>query len=174
MSQVMENICSRRSIRAFTDQEISREALDTLVKAAMYAPSGMGRQSRQITVVSNREKIAELAACIREELDSENYPDYDMYRPTALIMLSDETENPNGLADCACSLENIFLAATDLGIGSVWINQLKRICEAPNVRAMLDRLEIPAGHTVWGMAALGYAAETPKEKEHRCAVRYIS
>lgn len=170
MSEVMENICSRRSIRAFTDQEIAREDLDTLVKAAMYAPSGMGRQSRQITVVQNPEKIAALAACIRSELGRDGY---DLYRPNALIMLSDETENTNGLADCACSLENIFLAAADLGIGSVWINQLKEICRVPEVRKVLNDLQIPADHTVWGMAALGYAAEEPKEKKHQCAVQYV-
>lgn len=170
MSKVMDNICSRRSYRAFTDAPISRADLDVMVKAALYAPSGMNLQSRQITVVENKEKITRLAAIMKEELQREGY---DMYCPTALIMLSDETSNTNGLADCACALENIFLAAEDLGIGSVWINQLKLICDAPAVRAMLDELQIPKSHTVWGMAALGYAASAPKAKEIRGVVKYV-
>lgn len=170
MSQVLDNICSRRSRRSFTDAIILRENLDLMVKAALHAPSGMGRQSRQITVIENREKIDRLAALVAETLGRE---DYDMYRPAALIMLSDETENPNGLADCACALENIFLTAEDLGIASVWINQLKTICEVPAVRAMLEELQIPADHTVWGMAALGYSEEVPKEKEIKGVVKYV-
>ncbi|MBR5473966.1 MAG: nitroreductase family protein [Lachnospiraceae bacterium] len=170
MSHVFENICARRSRRSFTDQVISAEHMDLLVQAALHAPSGMNMQSRQITVVRNREKIDRLATLIREELNREGY---DMYRPTALIMLSDETANTNGLADCACALQNIFLEAEDLGIASVWINQLKMICDAPKVREMLDELQIPANHTVWGMAALGYSEDVPKARVIKGVVKYV-
>ena len=60
--------------------------------------------------------------------------------------------------DNACALENAFLAAHSHGVGSVWINQMLEICDAPAIRALLDELGVPAGHTVYGMAALGYAA----------------
>lgn len=59
------------------------------------------------------------------------------------------------------ALENIFLAAHALGIGSVWINQLNGICDEPAVRAVLTKLKIPENHIVWGMAALGYAEAKP-------------
>ncbi len=170
MSHVFDNMCKRRSRRSFLDTPVSMENLEMLVLAAQHAPSGMNRQSRQITVVTNREKIDRLAAIMEKALGR---PGYDMYRPTALIMLSDETENTNGLADCSCSLQNIFLEATDLGIASVWINQLKLICDVPSVREMLDELQIPANHTVWGMAALGYSDEEPKARELRSAVKYV-
>ena len=45
--------------------------------------------------------------------------------------------------DCACALENIFLAAKSLGIGSCWINQLGQTCDDPDVRAFLTKLGVP-------------------------------
>lgn len=45
--------------------------------------------------------------------------------------------------DCACALQNIFLAAKSLGIGSCWINQLGQTCDDPDVRAFLTGLGIP-------------------------------
>ena len=48
---VLDNILTRRSCRAYTDRPVSKEDLDTILKAAIYAPSGMSRQSWQFTVI---------------------------------------------------------------------------------------------------------------------------
>lgn len=53
------------------------------------------------------------------------------------------------------------------GIGSVWINQLRTLCDDPEVRALLDEFEIPSDHVVYGMAALGYPADAPKKEIHK-------
>ncbi|MDO4295460.1 MAG: nitroreductase family protein, partial [bacterium] len=90
---VMEQILKRRSVRAFTDQAIDREILEECAKAAIYAPSGMGRQTWQFTVVTEPKQIAQLAAAVAEELQR---PDYDMYRPTALIIPSNDKESRFG------------------------------------------------------------------------------
>ena len=124
MNETLQTIFTRRSIRSFTDQPISKEHLDLLVQAALCAPSGMGLQTWQFTVVSSREKIDRLAQVIGKTLNRENY---DMYRPAALIIPSNEKESRFGKEDDACAMENIFLAAHSLGIGSVWINQLQGI-----------------------------------------------
>ena len=65
------------------------------------------------------------------------------------------TSNPHGMEDNACALENIFLAAHSFCIGSVWINQLRDICEEEEVRDILTDWGIPENHQVFGMAALG-------------------
>ena len=68
--------------------------------------------------------------------------------------------------DCACAMQNIFLAAKSLGIGSCWINQLGQTYDDPEVRAFLTKLSIPENHRVYGCAALGYAAAAPvKERQ---------
>lgn len=161
MSEVMKNIKSRRSCRAFTDCEITKEALDQILEAGIYAPSGKNRQSWRFTVLRNRENIQKLAKTISGILDwGEKYNFYD---PKVFVLVSNERDNRNGEADCAVALENMFLAAEDLGIGSCWINQLRGICDEPEIRELLDSYGIPANHLVWGCAALGYAAKPAKE-----------
>ena len=161
MNETLQTIFTRRSIRSFTDQPISKEHLDLLVQAALCAPSGMGLQTWQFTVVSSREKIDRLAQVIGKTLNRENY---DMYRPAALIIPSNEADSPYGREDNACALENIFLAAWSFGVGSVWINQLQNICDDAEIRRELTALGIPENHIVYGMAALGYPDDVKAEK----------
>lgn len=161
MNTVMENLLTRRSIRAFEDREIPGQELDAILKAAQYAPSAMNRQTWQFTVLRSRAKIQELAAAIGEALDRENYT---MYEPQVIIITSNLRDARFGIDDNACALENIFLAAHSFGIGSVWINQLRDACDDPKVREMLRGFGIPDDHMAYGIAALGYAAPAP-EKE---------
>ena len=155
MNAVMENLLTRRSIRAFEEKPIPMDELDQILKAAKYAPSGMGRQTWQFTAIVNQEKIQQLAAVIAKELDRDNY---DMYLPQVLIIPSNEADSRFGKEDNACALENIFLAAWSFGIGSVGLNQLQDICDRPAVRGLLSQWGIPENHVVYGMAALGYPA----------------
>lgn len=171
-NEVLNNILTRRSTRAFKEEQIKDEELEMILKAGIYAPSGMNRQSWQFTVVQNKEKLKELAKVIREELGRDE--GYNFYAPPTLIMLSNDRDNTNGLADCACALENIFLMANSLGIGSCWINQLKTICDNEKVRKLLNELGIPQNHIVWGMAAIGYIEkETPVHERRDGIIKYV-
>lgn len=170
MNQTMETILSRRSIRKFQNKPIPEEDIRQIVDAALHAPSAMGRQTWKFTVVMNREKIRELAEVMGKVLGRENY---DMYRPEVLIIPSNLETAPFGRDDNACALENIFLAAHSLGIGSVWINQLQNICHEPEIRSALRELQIPDDHVVYGMAALGYADEVPAPKDRIGQTAYI-
>jgi nitroreductase len=173
MNPVLENIYTRRSIRSFTEEKINKEDLDLILKAAISAPSGMNKQSFRFTVIRNKEKMSELAREIAVELERD-VEKYNFFLPDVLILVSDDRENSNGLADCACAQENIFLSAHSLGIGSVWINQLKLICDKPKIRALLDEYEIPESHIVWGMAALGYPKDNILvDKERKAVIHYI-
>lgn len=163
MNEVYETILSRRSIRAFKEQKISKEDLMTIAKAGVHAPSGMNRQSWKFTIIQQQDKIQTLAKVVAKVLEKGN--SYNFYQPDALILVSNDRENSNGLADSACALENMFLMAHSMGIGSVWINQLKTICDEPEIRELLDSYEIPSNHIVYGIAALGYAKEEGKPKE---------
>lgn len=157
MNEILNNMLTRRSIRAFKEEQIKDEELEAILKAGIYAPSGMNRQSWQFTVVQNKEKIEQLAKVVREELGRDE--GYNFYGPPTLIMLSNEKDNTNGLADCSCALENIFLMANALGIGSCWINQLKTICDNEKVRKVLNDFGVLENHIVWGMASIGYPAQ---------------
>ena len=171
MNSVIENILTRRSVRAFSEKEISREDLETLVKCALYAPSAKNLQTWKFTVLTQKKDIEALSALIGKVLGREGY---DMYKPAALIIPSNTADSPFGRDDNACALENIFLAAHSLGIGSVWINQLNGICDDSEIRKLLTSFEIPENHIVFGMAALGYSAETEGRKVEKIGqVKFI-
>lgn len=154
MNETMNTILTRRSTRDFSDKAVSREELELLIKAAVHAPTAMNRQTFRFTVLTRREDIDELAQAIGKTLGREGY---DMYKPAALIIPSNDRDSLYGRDDNACALENIFLAAQSLGIGSVWINQLHGICDEPEIRKLLTKYEIPENHVVYGMAALGHS-----------------
>ncbi len=161
MNQVMNNLLTRRSIRAFNNAPIPEEELKQILQAAIYAPSGMNRQTWQFTALISREKIQDLAKIIEKVA---NRPGYNFYNPAVLVIASNERESLWGKEDNACALENIFLAAHSFGIGSVWINQLQGICDHQEVRAYLKALGIPKHHIVYGVAALGYAEKEVEQE----------
>jgi nitroreductase len=61
----------------------------------------------------------------------------------------------NAMADCALALENIFLAAQSLGLGSCYINQLHWLRNDTALRDFLFELGIPREHTICSAAAIG-------------------
>lgn len=152
-NETVNTILTRRSIRKFSQKPLSKDILETLAECGLYAPSAMGLQTWKFTVVTDPKRITELSDAVKQVLDR---PEYDMYCPAALIIPSNDKESPYGKEDDACALENIFLAARSLGVGSVWINQLQNICDRPEIRRVLNALEIPENHVVYGLAALGY------------------
>lgn len=171
MNSIIDNILTRRSVRAFAEKQIAREELELLVKCALYAPSARNLQTWKFTVLTERKDIDALAEVIGRILNREGY---DMYKPAALIIPSNSADSPYGRDDNACALENIFLAAHSMGIGSVWINQLNGICGEPEVRKLLASFEIPSDHIVFGMAALGYPKETEAKKTEKIGqVKFI-
>ena len=93
MNETLKTILTRRSTRKFLHKPIPAEDLDLIVQAALHAPSGMGKQTWQFTVVKNRDKIQKLAAVIGEVLGREGY---DMYAPEVLVIPSNEKESRFG------------------------------------------------------------------------------
>lgn len=165
MNDLIKLIKTRRSIRSFSDKPISDEYLAEIVETAVYAPSARNSQKWLFTVVTKREDIQKLAKAVGRCLDRGD--EYDFYDPTSIIITTYERDYRFGPVDCACAIENMFLAAHSLGIGSVWINQLIDSCDDPEVRTILDSFGIPADHVAGGMVALGYANSEPRQIEKK-------
>ena len=164
MNETMNTILTRRSIRKFSKKQVPDEVLKDLVEAAMHAPSGMFRKTWKFTVVTNNGIIERLASTIATVLGRDGY---DMYKPTAIIIPSNQKDSTWGMEDNACALQNIFLSAWSYGVGSVWINQLRNICDEPEIRRILNEMEIPENHVVYGLAALGYPDASYPLPEYR-------
>ena len=163
MNETIKSILSRRSTRAFSEKEVNKDDVKLLLDCALAAPSGMNQQTWKFTAVVNQEKILKLASAVAKALGRDN--GYNMYAPKVLIITSNEKESRFREVDNACAMENIYLAATSLGLGCVWINQLKDCYDDEGVRKILRDFGIPENHGVYGCAAIGFPASEPKQKE---------
>ena len=153
MNEAVNNILSRRSIRSFNDKKISKTDLEIILQCAVNAPSARNTQNWKFTVIQNKTVLDGLIKAMRVEL---NRADYGFYGATVMILASSANDYRFAKEDCACALENIFLAANALKIGSVWINQLNDLCSKESVRNILTDVKIPQNHNIFGSAALGY------------------
>ncbi|QAT48939.1 nitroreductase family protein [Caproiciproducens sp. NJN-50] len=171
-NEVLDAIHSRRSTRSFTGEQIGTEQLETLLDAAVWAPSGGNNQSWLFTAVQDREALLRLNELVREGFrhwaPDDSYPgklaaktasqkeSYNFYyhAPTVIIA-SNKPDYENAMADCSLGLENIFLAAQSMGLGSCYLNQLHWLRDDPGVRIYLFELGIPKEHTICSAAAIG-------------------
>lgn len=165
MNEVMQTILARRSTRAFTGDQITREEMDALLKAAVWAPSGMGKQLWYFVGIRNAEKTKELARAVAEA--DNRGPEYDFYGAPATIIVAYKADEVHAFLDGSAAIENILLAATSLGLGSCWINQLRNVCEEPSVRALLTSYGVPKDYAVIGSVALGHIAKPTPAKPRR-------
>lgn len=159
MNETLNTIYNRTSCRSFQETAIPTEIIQTIVEAGLQAPSGRNLQVCHITVITNQDMIKRLTAAINQELNRDNNSSC-FYHAHTIVIVSGSRDSSHLNYDGSCILQNIFLAATSLGIGSCWINQLKGIEDVPSIRAILTKCHIPSSHLVVGCASLGY----PKEK----------
>lgn len=186
MNEVIKNMLTRRSIRTYKNEQISDEQLNTLLDAAKYAPSGGNSQTWRFTVVQNKEKLEQLNSLVRESFrhlvvdektyrskksdkiaaEKDNYKFY--YNAPTLIIVSNDKDYSNCMADSALALENILLAAHSMGLGACFINQLTWFCDDRNLRKTLTDIGIPENHVVCGSAVIGYnSGNIPKAAPRR-------
>lgn len=167
MSELLNKMKSRRSIRKFKPDEIPGEILEQIIEAGTYAASGMGRQSAIIIAVTNREmrdKIAE-ANCKIGGWEKGFDPFYGA--PVILIVLA-KKDLPNHVYDGSLVMGNLMLAAHELGIGSCWIHRAKQEFETPQGKALLKKLGIEEEYEGIGHCALGYVdGEYPKAAKRK-------
>ncbi len=172
MNEVIKNIKSRRSVRKFADKKIDDNILNEIITAGLYAPSAMNTQQWQLTVVKNKKMLEKLQKAIAAALDRPDY--HRFYNAPVFIIVTVPEDYRHGAVDTACVLQNIFLAAHSLGVGSVWINQLRDCCNNAEVRAVMTEAGIPENHVCFGCAAIGYAdCELPSARDNKGVVKII-
>ena len=150
---ILDAIFKRRSIRKYTDQPVESEKLDLLLQAAMAAPSAMNCKPLEFVVVTDPEKLAQF----RKRLIFGN-----RNAPTAIVVCGNPGLSTNPAArlfwvqDCSAAAENILIAATGLGLGTVWIGVHP---VADFVRVVRDIAGLPKHVTPLCVIYVGYPAE---------------
>lgn len=169
MSDLLEKIKTRRSIRKFKPDMVPQDILDQIIEAGTYAATSRGKQSPIIIQVTNREMRDKLAAANGRIGGYEKGVDPFYGAPAILIVLA-KKEVVNRVYDGSLVMGNLMLAAHELGIGSCWIHRAKEEFESEEGKALLKSLGIEEEYEGIGHCALGYVdgeyPAAPQRKEN--------
>ena len=170
----MEAIMTRRSTRRMKDELPPKEMIEKVIEAGRAAPSGSNSQTTHLIVITKKEILAELAAIVqdafaamdirpdayvslRHSVNAAKKGNYVFhYGAPVLIVTANKKGYGNAIADSACALENMMIAANALDLGSCWINQLHWLDENDNVRTFMESLGLEQDETITGGLILGY------------------
>ena len=167
----LDVIMTRTSIRNFTGDPVSKEQLETILKAGMAAPTAMNGQPWRFVVVTDKDRIAELFG---------GGPRSGMFTTAGAVIVvcgqttmmrkpfgqpdGPETEMPNMFwyEDCSAAAENILLAAHALGLGAVWTAGYPA---QERIAPLAAALGLPANVVPLCIIPLGVPAENPEPKD---------
>ncbi|MGH0054273.1 MAG: nitroreductase family protein [Sphaerochaetaceae bacterium] len=147
MNTIIEHILNRRSVRSFTDEQIKKEDLDLILKAAILAPNGMNQEPWHFTAIQDAKTLRKLDELVVGKEDS------FFYNAPTLILVSIEIGNASEKENTACAMTNMMQAAHALGLGSVWCNKINH---NPQLGTQLSAFGVPEGYKVTGTLAVGY------------------
>lgn len=150
--EALDAIMGRRSIRRYTDDPVTDEQVDTVVRAAMAAPSAGNQQPWRFIVLRQRDSLDAAAATTpygRMLLDA----------AFALVVCGDTRELKHAVMwqqDCSAAVQNALLAAHAIGLGGVWLGFWPKM---ERVTPLKELLGMPEGVEPLAVLAFGYPAE---------------
>lgn len=148
----LDAIMTRRSVRTFTPEPVSASDTDTILRAAMAAPSAFNQQRWRFVVIRDTERLAQLS-------EATPYAG-PLAGAAAGIVVCGETadERTPGywIVECSAATENALLAASALGLGAVWLGVAMYDDRISKVR---DILGLPDHVAPLAMIALGHPAD---------------
>ena len=106
---------ARRSIRKYTNETVSDEALDLILKAGLMAPSGKGLAPWSFIVIRDKETLHALVGCRKGGAKMFETAD------CAIAVLGNTDVADTWIEDCSAALSYMHLMASSLGLGSVWL-----------------------------------------------------
>lgn len=175
MNETISLLLKRRSIRKYLSEPIDRADLDTILQTGLYAPTGRNLQYPRFLVMQDKAMIDELNAIIIREfakweikegqyqnkiimIARENPHHHFFYHaPTVIHVVAPKTHG-NSMADSACALENMQIAAIALGLGSCWMNMPHWLTDNRALRDFMEPLGLRSDEDIFGGLAVGRPA----------------
>lgn len=159
---VLHNILQRKSVRAYTDRAVNHEQLDTLIRAAMAAPTGRDMRPWHFIVLEGRHQLSPLA----EQLP---YAKMLAEAQAAVVVcgdmsVTDKEGNPsrNWTFDCSAATENLLLQAEAMGLGAVWTGVYPY---DERIEAVKQALHLPDHLIPLNVIPIGYPKGDPQPKD---------
>ena len=171
MNETLKTISERYSCRDFADTPLTTEQVDTIISAALAAPSAMNSQPWKVIVVTDKTLIDDLDAAGVEVLaansDQSAYERVKsrggkmLYNAPCMVMIVIK-ETPFSRIDCGILTQNVALAAHSLGLGNVICAMAGTGLTGPRAEELKKRLEFPEGFE-FGITVLIGTASSGKE-----------
>ena len=167
----LDVIMSRTSIRSFTGDPVSKEQLETILKAGMAAPTAMNGQPWRFVVVTDKDKIAGVfGSGFRGEMFTNAGAVIVVCGQTTMMRKpfgqpdapETEVQNMFWYEDCSAAAENILLAVKALGLGAVWTAGYPA---EERIAPIAEALGIPSGIVPLCIIPVGVPAEDPAPKD---------
>ena len=147
----------RRSTRKFNDENISKDELDLILKAALLAPTSMNRKPCNFMVVERTETLKQLAK------SKDHGADLLAGANKAIVVIADSMVADTWIEDSSIALTYMHLMATELDIGSCWVQTHLRSKDGKDSEEVVrDILKIDSHYRIVGMLALGYSDDIPQ------------
>jgi len=156
--EVVEAIKSRRSVREFTDEVVNDKALEEIMDAGRWAPSGLNNQAWRFIVVrdaSTKEKLSELTH-------------YGSIIKNAQVLIAvfldrngmyDHTKDAQSIGAC---VQNMLLAVHSMGLGAVWLGEILKKKEGVN-----SVLGAPDPFELMAVVAIGHPVRQKRVSERK-------
>ena len=158
-------IKGRRSVRAYTDQPVSKDQLQAVLEAGTWAPTGMGREPWRFIIIEDK-KLIKLASDETKTLVKQMMPpmaeefsseaDIVCYNAPMLVLICSEKDaqwNHVSLLDSVLAAENIFLKAYELGLGTCYMGFVELLNNKP---AVLKKLGVPDNYQMMVPFIIGH------------------
>jgi nitroreductase len=142
-------VASRKSIRDYLDKNVEDEKLTKILEAARLAPSWANKQCCQYILVKDKTKIQELAG---------SFSGWLKQAPVVIVACADPKGSGSHnnmdyyLVDVGISMQQLILAATDLGLGTCWVGSF----DEAKIKKIL---QVPANIKVVALTPIGYPAD---------------
>jgi nitroreductase len=159
MTDILNLIKSRRTIKYFLPKFVSWEKISRVIEAGRHAPSCGNIQNWKFVVI--------LESDLKQQIAQASYEQYEIIQAGALILICaepDKGERYYGLRgerlytvqNCAAAIQNMLLEAHSLGLGTRWIGGFDE-------EAVKSLLGIPEEIRPQAIIALGYPKEIPEK-----------
>ncbi len=153
---------SRRSIRHYQDKPVEKEKVDLLIEAVLRSPSSRGFNPWAFVVVTDPDTMHHLSKA------KPHGASFLKNAPLAIVVCADTTKSDVWVEDASIAAIILHLAATDLGLGSCWIQIRKREHDQQMTADAFvsELLDLKKGLAVEAIIAVGYSKEekTPHSK----------
>lgn len=183
MNETLQTIAKRYSCRAYTDQVPDDGAIEAIATAGLQAPSGMNKQPWHLVVVTDKALIADMEAegmrIIKAMEDQSTYERImgrggKLYYNAPVMIFTAIDGGAGSELDCGIVTQNMALAATAQGLGSVICGLAAIALSGPKKDDFVSRLGFPEGYRFGSAILIGYPAkQTDPHEPDRAKLSWV-